>query len=368
MSNNLEITNNTGDQIDETEEFVKQHYGTVTYLEYFCRILPKIELHAHLNGSISKNSVCELLKQKGNTSLKMPHFSKETFNLETCFEMFKFMHQLSNSEKNLRFIVKMVIQEFFEDGCTYLELRTTPRQLNNLTKAEYVELILEEIKLNPHDIFVSLLLSLDRRHTAEEAFEIVDLAIKASNRSFNTGVVVGIDVCGDPYAGDFEIIKPAILKAKALGLQSTIHLGEIDGREFEINSMLETFPNRIGHGTFIPKNCLSEVYSKKIPVEVCLTSNVLCKTVKSIKDHHIKEYFFLEKHPCTDDKGIFFSDLSNEYVQLVLNFKLTKQEVFDLSKNAMKHTFLDSNIEDQLQVKNRIFDKFEKFRDQFNLI
>ncbi|KAJ3174917.1 hypothetical protein HDU87_006583 [Geranomyces variabilis] len=340
--------------------FVDKEFGGVDQLLEYCKALPKIELHAHLNGSISPESLRQLAEKRlagtvgeaeaatGALSVLEALEWKDTFDLKDFFPMFKHIYALTNNMAWLVFIVHGVIKDFEDDGVRYLELRSTPRDdaSTGLTKELYVQTVLQAISTSPATkISTRLILTIDRRHSPEVAMQIVDLAIR-----FRDQGVVGVDLAGDPYAADFDC-KHALLKAKAAGLKVTIHLGEIENREAESASMLEVRPDRLGHATFLSEQLRAHVYEERIAVEMCMTSNVLCRTVSSYEEHHIKEALELD-HPsilCTDDKSIFASPLSCEYALAASTFSMTKQQLFDLSKKSIDAIFANSEEKTRLR-------------------
>ncbi len=88
-----------------------------------------------------------------------------------------------------------------------------------------------------------------------------------------------------------------IHKSKSVSLPITVHLGEIPGKEEETTTLLKARPDRIGHGTFFNTSSRVDLLNLSIPIEICLTSNVFCKTVDSYMTHHFKDYK-LDNHPC----------------------------------------------------------------------
>lgn len=206
-----------------------------------------------------------------------------------------------------------IINEFAEDGVRYLELRTTPRQnaetskkqeympslvdlmINilhiDMTKTSYIEAIISVLQEPRDDIIVRLVVSIDRRNTLEEANEAVDLAL-----AFRSKGVVGVDLCGDVKKGSFDALKPAFDRAKEHGFPVTLHFNEIVENLSEAPSMLAFKPDRLGHATFLDDYCRKTIYERHVPVEICMTSNLLCKTAKTFQDHHIKELID-DRHP-----------------------------------------------------------------------
>jgi adenosine deaminase len=79
----------------------------------------------------------------------------------------------------------------------------------------------------------------------------------------------------------------------------------IEANISEHASMLTIPPDRLGHATHLDSVSKDIIYSKNIPIEMCMTSNVLCNTVKSYHEHHIRDFLFMGHTCCicTDDKG-----------------------------------------------------------------
>ncbi|KAI8582286.1 hypothetical protein K450DRAFT_228241 [Umbelopsis ramanniana AG] len=303
-------------------------------LKAFCVALPKVELHAHINGSISFDTIKKLTERKKAekpylADYQIPENSLDGIN--DFFPLFKLIYQLTDDIEAIKIVTRDVIDEFAKDGTRYLELRSTPRKYDDTdlkTKDLYVQTVLSVINQPRDDIVVKLILSVDRRNTLEEAMETVELAIKYKNQG-----VVAVDLCGDVHAGTFETVKPAFLKAQQHGLKVTLHFCEVPENLPEAPSLLAISPDRLGHATLLDEACRSQIYQERIPIEVCMTSNVLSKTVPKYEDHHVKD-LLLAGQPfviCTDDKGVFRADLSDEYMRAATAFTMTNQQLYEAS-------------------------------------
>lgn len=213
-----------------------------------------------------------------------------------------YIYALVNDEASLVHSTRSVLEDFANDGCVYLELRTTPRAIAsvNITKSDYVRLILDTIAISSTQsrMHTKLILSVDRRNTAEEADHVIDLAIK-----FKEQGVVGVDLCGDPSKGDVTTFRSAFNRAKAAGLNITLHFAEIasqaDDRRFgmqegELMELLKWEPDRIGHVIHVPQQVKDVIKQKKIGLELCLSCNVHAKMMVGGKggyaDHHFGEW------------------------------------------------------------------------------
>lgn len=231
--------------------------------------------------------------------------------LDECFELFQIAHDVTNNPNAVYIATKRVIEEFAYDNVMYLELRTTPRSEENMTKREYIDAVIRAIKENEKNITVKLILSINRSHDMKDSQDSLETILKM--KKMYPDIIRGIDLSGNPQVGRFE---NAIFKiAKENGLYTTIHCAEVKNDE-EVKEILNFRPNRLGHATFLHPNyggCQEnwQLYcEQKIPVgkksfikfwpvfyyflvfilELCITSNVVCETSKSHQHHHIHEW------------------------------------------------------------------------------
>ncbi|XP_013406866.1 adenosine deaminase-like protein [Lingula anatina] len=338
-----------------------------TKLDEFCRKLPKVELHAHLNGSISEATLSKLIERKlkdfpDGVELAV---AQRTINkgqrrtLDECFAMFRIIHPLTDTAETIYMVTCDVIRDFAEDNVKYLELRSTPRHVpaTGMTKETYVRAILKAIEdcKESMDIIVKFMLAIDMRNTLEGADETVELANKLKDCS--NGVVVGVDFSGDPKAGDARSFIPVFQKAQSYGLKLALHLAEVPERNEETLEVLKLIPGRVGHGTFLlpedggNQELVDVMVQNKIPLELCLTSNIKGQTVAAYDNHHFKKWYDIG-HPisvCTDDKGVFSTTLSEEYSILAQTFELSQEKLWDISYKSIDLIFADEKTKAYLR-------------------
>lgn len=136
--------------------------------------LPKAELHAHLNGSITTSTlehilqeerehspinpdiaalekwVCILKKAEKDLSVHGVHslLHRQALSFDIVFDLFALFHRLLSSPKRLRLATKHVVQEFRAEGVRYLELRSTPKEnlAQRISKPLYIDSILAGIQ------------------------------------------------------------------------------------------------------------------------------------------------------------------------------------------------------------------------------
>ena len=260
----------------------------------FTRALPKIELHAHLTGSITPQTLHEIwLKTRTSFAGKPLADPLDTLSLErswdikTFFPLFSsYIYSLLSTTETIIWSTNSVLYDFWADGVVYLELRTTPRASSTVSKEEYINIVLDCVETFEHrnQMCTYLILSIDRRNSAAQAIEVVDLALKFRGRG-----VVGIDLCGDPSKGNVTTFTTAFLKAKEMNLQITVHFAEIpsSSEEEELETLLRWRPDRLGHVICVREEMRREIQRQRLAVELCVSCNVQAGlTQGGVKGHH----------------------------------------------------------------------------------
>ncbi|KAK7060656.1 hypothetical protein SK128_014179 [Halocaridina rubra] len=335
-------------------------------LKTFCRSLPKIELHAHLTGSLSDATVLRLLHAKRQEGVvDLPDSAEVVLKrghnrtLKECFEVFRILHCLTDNLVALRTITRDVIREFVEDNVQYLELRTTPKVIiGKMTKEQYIETVLdvigEEMKAN---ITIRLLLSVDRARGVDDAWDTLRVTKQYMSQEKYKNLICGLDISGNPNVGDLCDYIPVLEAARKDGLKLAVHVAEVLNEKETLHVLKSGLVSRVGHGSYIHHKCggthemVNLVKNFSIPIEICISSNIKSGTVKSISDHHF-QHWWKEGHPviiCTDDKGVFNTSLSEEFQMCAETFKLTHDDLCELCLCAVDSTFLPRNERDELR-------------------
>ncbi|CAH2236163.1 adenosine deaminase-like protein isoform X1 [Pararge aegeria] len=325
-------------------------------LQTFCQELPKLELHAHLNGSLSRSTMTFIKRFLALTGMAdesdvfLDEFQvgpSDTKNLSDCFQVFDIAHKLTITKETLTMATALTLREFERDGCCYIELRSTPRQTAHLTISEYIETVVQSMKsARERGLICCFIISINRNSSKEDADVIVDHAIEYHTKY--PDIVVGVELSGNPAVGMFQDFVPALDKARKAGLKITLHCGEICNTQ-EVIEMINFKPERIGHGIYIhPKfggndTTWDLLRNSRIPVEICLTSNVNTKSTPDFNSHHFKE-FYNANIPvvlCTDDKGVFSTSLSQEYHICGETYGIEQSKLARLSLKACNYIFAE---------------------------
>ncbi|EME80161.1 uncharacterized protein MYCFIDRAFT_63420 [Pseudocercospora fijiensis CIRAD86] len=331
----------------------------------FVEALPKVELHAHLTGSISPECLHEIWARKQSTledplSVLRPHGAYH--DILTFFKLFDaYIYGLCDDIETVAYATGRVLQDFENDGVRYLELRTTPRESSEtgMTKEIYVQTVIKAIE--DHDTTTMptyLILSVDRRNTASQAMEVVDLAMKYQDRG-----VVGIDLCGNPLKGEVSTFQTVFSRAKANGLKVTLHFAEVpeSSTDQELRTLLSFQPDRLGHVINTSSEIDSMIEEQACGLELCLSCNVHAKMLPNagrFADHHFGQWYSRPNAIalCTDDVGVFGSTVSNEYLLAGEHFRLGRKDLTALSRRAVSSIFGGKGEKERLLT---LLDDFE---------
>ncbi|XP_014559070.1 hypothetical protein COCVIDRAFT_92920 [Bipolaris victoriae FI3] len=330
----------------------------------FTKRLPKIELHAHLTGSISRECLHDIWTaskaHRPDFDVQDPLIAippgKVDYDIKTFFPLFSsYIYRLCSDLPSIEYSTKHVLRAFQEDGIVYTELRTTPRAIpqHNISREDYVKTVLDVLQAHNADstntMRAFLILSIDRRNTIEEAEQVVSLAIK-----YQSAGVVGIDLCGDPTKGDVRIFGDSFARAKAAGLKLTLHFAEVEtsASDTELQTLLSWKPDRLGHVIHVKDEFQKMIQQDNIGVEICLSCNVQAKMITgTYSDHHFGTWrrSTVPVALSTDDVGVFCSPLSQEYYLAAQHFQLNRHEIRALCERAIDSIFASPEEHARLQ-------------------
>ncbi|KAJ4260563.1 hypothetical protein NW762_007306 [Fusarium torreyae] len=276
---------------------------------------------------------------------------KHDYNLQTSY-----IYNLITDEESVRYTTNSVLTDFLNDGVCYLELRTTPRSTPQLSAEQYIATLLNTISSfeakNP-ELHTRLILSVDRRHTPEQAAFTLSLALKYRKEG-----VVGLDLCGDPTArpgGDISVFTPVFQQAKKQGLEVTVHFAEAEasGSKEELEILLSWEPGRLGHVIWEDEETKKEIARRGLCLELCLSCNVRAGMVRGgFEGHHFGHWRGVEGPNIslsTDDVGVFGSPLSNEYRLVARHFGLDREAICGLASQSIGGIFGGEDEKERLR-------------------
>ena len=331
-----------------------------------------IDLHLHLDGSLSEQDFLYLAKKDGVDLGK--DFPNNTYvpsdcpSLEVYLERFALPLLLLQSKENLKHVTKSLVCRLYKMGYIYAEIRFAP-QLHTEKGLSQMDAALaaldglnEGLKECP-DFEANLILCCMRHASQEVNIETVEVANKLKGTR-----VVAVDLAGAEALHPCVYYKEVFDLAKKYGLNITIHGGEATGSD-EVMMALDNGASRIGHGVHLNVSSPDGDRAKKEDVcfEFCPTSNLQTKSLKSYKDVPILA--FKEKGiPVTinsDNMTVSNTDVYQEFSHLYQTFNLSKNDVYQYLKNSIQYAFADNKVKERLLRK--LDERINKFYSQISI-
>jgi len=332
--------------------------------EKFIRTLPKVLLHDHLDGGLRPQTVIELAKETGYK--KLPTNNPAELNtwfqrgakrgsLPLYLEGFAHTTAVMQTEEALERVAYEMMEDMHHDGVVYVETRFAPvfHTEKGLHWEEIVNAVLRGLEQGKKDFGVEYGLIICAMRNMTLSQEMAELAIDFRERG-----VVGFDLAGEEGGYPPKKHVDAFHYIQRENFNITIHAGEAFGKESIWQAIQWCGAHRIGHATRLiedmkiadddPTEVVSMGYlaqyvlDKRIPLEMCLTSNVDTGAVKSIEEHPFRVYYRYKFRVTlnTDDRLMSNTTMTKELKLAHDAFGLTVDEMEKLTLNAMKSAFI----------------------------
>lgn len=319
----------------------------------FIHSLPKAELHLHLEGSVTADTLVELRQRRGKRSTLEDAESLYQYKDFLGFLMaFKNVTEDLQTPDDYELIAYRLMEQLKAENVLHAEVYVSVgvclwRKLDFDAIFEGLE---RGRRRGERDLGISLLWIFDavRQFGPGTAQDVFELAAKYRDRN-----VVGIGIGGDEPKALPELFREPYAYASDQGLRLTAHAGESAGPE-SIWGALNLGAERIGHGLTAAADpeLIEELSQRQIPIEICLTSNLRTGCCGSISEHPVRRYFDqgLMVTLNTDDPAMFATSLTREYELAQTEFAFTDEHLRELARNSFEASFLPA--EKKLQFLN----------------
>lgn len=330
------------------------------------RRAPKVLLHDHLDGGLRPATIVDVARETGysglpeNDSERLGAWFREAADsgsLERYLETFAHTCAVLQTRDALVRVAAECAEDLAADGVVYAEVRYAPEQhlRGGLSLEQVVEAVNEGFREGErrahaagHRIRVGALLTA-MRHAAR-SLEIAELA----NRYRDLGVV-GFDIAGAEAGFPPTRHLDAFEYLKRENNHFTIHAGEAFGLPSIWQALQWCGADRLGHGVRIIDDIhvaedgtvklgrlAAYVRDKRIPLELCPTSNLQTGAAASYAEHPIgllrRLYFRATVN--TDNRLMSGTSMSREFEELVRTFHYTLDDMQWFTVNAMKSAFI----------------------------
>lgn len=310
---------------------------------------PKAELHVHLDGALRPATMLELARAQGvrlpadtPEALAKTMLVRDAKNLEEYLEKYMITLSVLQTASALERVAYEFVLDKAAENVRYVEVRYSPLlHRPALTLAQAIEAPLAGIRRASAETGtkVGLIVCAMRTKPPAESLELARVAAE-----YQSGGVTAFDLAGAERGYPARDHRAAFEYAAAHGMACTCHAGEGDGPHSIHQALHDVGAQRIGHGTRLGEDpaLLEEVVARKIPLEMCLTSNVHTHVVASVAEHPFRRYFqqgvvvtLNTDGPLTD--GITLTD---EYYLAHVALGLSPDDLARVVLNACESAFL----------------------------
>ena len=315
-----------------------------------------VDLHLHLDGSVSVQSARELAEIEG---ISLPKSDEELENLlsvgDDCRDLNEYLEKfalpvsLLQSEKSLEKCAYNICRELLEEGFIYAEIRFAP-QLHlqkGLTQKQVVEAVLRGVKNSGFKANVILCAMRSGEDNSSENLETVSLVKEFLNKG-----VCALDLAGAEALFSNEKYSYLFEKAREYNVPFTIHSGEALGAE-SVEKALEFGAKRIGHGvrSIESEKTLKILREKQIPLELCPTSNLNTNIFKDYGDFPLEKLIDsgITVTVNSDNMTVSKTNARKEMQHLIESHNLSKEQVKTLLLNSVNASFLSKEEKEELK-------------------
>jgi len=315
--------------------------------ETWLRGLPKAELHLHLEGSITPETLVELSHTNDPTPLTLEE-ARESYtytDFPSFLMSFKAVTQRLHTPADYETITYAMLRDLAAQGIRHAEAYISIGILHwqNRLDVDEVMAAIEQGRIRAErDFNITLLWIIDAvRHFGVEA--CAKVFQKAAELSKIYPSVVGIGIGGDEARGPAQDFRELYAEAKAAGLHLTAHAGESTGPQ-SIWAALNIGAERIGHALTAQQDpdLIEVLAQRQIPLELNITSNLRTGCCTSLLDHPAKLYFEegLMVTLNSDDPPFFGANLLDEYLLAHREFEFPLDQLRELAANSIEASFL----------------------------
>lgn len=329
--------------------------------ERVLQALPKVLLHEHLDGVLRPTTVIELARAADYKELPTEdpralahwfHRGANQGSLPKYLEGFAHTIAVMQTEEALECVAYEQAEDLSRDGVVYFETRFAPlfHTQKGLTHQQVVSAVLKGLERGRKDFGVRSGLIICAMRNMDVSLEMAELAVDFRGRG-----VIGFDLAGEE--GGFPPKKhvEAFHYIQRQNFNITIHAGEGFGKESIWQAIQYCGAHRIGHGTRLIDDIAvangkavklgdlaQYVLDKRIPLEICLISNVHTGAAPSLSEHPFK-ILYQERFRVTlntDNRLMSDTTMTKEFVAAQETFGLTLDDFEKITINAMKSAFL----------------------------
>ncbi len=332
--------------------------------------LPKTDLHVHLDGCLRVSTLIDLAKKQ---NVELPSSDpkklapivmsgKRCRNLAEYLEGFEITLSVMQEPEALYRIAYELAEDAAEENVWYMEVRYSPILHTNkgLKLTTIVDAVIEGLEAaeKKFNIKTGVIICGMRNINPETSVILAELAVAYKNRG-----VVAFDLAGQEENNPAKKHKEAFYLIRNNNINTTIHAGEAYGAESIHQAIHYCGAHRIGHGTRLYEDgdLLNYVNDHRIPLEICLLSNIQTGAAPSLEKHPLRFYYDYGLRVCinTDNRLISDTTVTNEYYLAAKHLNFNLDDVKSIILDGFKSAFLPNRAKSIML--NMVNDELQKF-------
>lgn len=317
--------------------------------------LPKVELHLHLDCSLSFAVVSQI-----DPSITYERYQAEFVAPDKCQDLIDFLRRapssfpLMQTTEHLRLVVLDLFKQLQKDNVIYAEIRFAPllHTERGLTPREVVAGVEAAVAESIHatGIEARVILCTLRYFSPAQSLETIRLV-----EEFHDTYVAAFDIAADKPGDVISDHVAAFKYAREYGIPYTAHVGETRGVQNFWDTLQAFAPNRVGHGVCCIEDpaLLELVKNEQIHLEACPTSNVQTDCYDTYADHPIDRLHRagVSIGVNTDARTISNISLTQEYDKLQQTFNWRNDDFYNCNLNALNAAFIPDELRERLLSK-----------------
>ncbi|MEC9296315.1 MAG: adenosine deaminase [SAR324 cluster bacterium] len=336
-------------------------------MEEFIKILPKAELHLHIEGSLEPELMFKLAERN---QIELPFSSVEEVreayefsDLQSFLDIYYAGAGVLLQTEDFFDLTWAYLERVHRDNVKHVEIFFDPqthtdRGVPMRTVIAGIHKALEQAK-QKFDITSYLILCFLRHLSEEAAMETLQEALPFRGRIEGVGL--------DSAEVDFppEIFERVFAKASEEGLRKVAHAGEEGPPEYIWQALDLLGVARIDHGVrcMEDKNLVERLLKDNMPLTVCPLSNTKLRVFDKMEDHNLKE--MLDAGLCvtinSDDPAYFGGYMNDNFLATQKGLNLSRDDVIEITKNGFRASFLpQDSIDYHLRSIDKLAEKQSK--------
>lgn len=303
-------------------------------MDDFLLEMPKAELHLHLEGAVAPETLHELDPE---TPLEACRAIYSYTDFDAFLKAFAAVGKRLRGPRDYALVTRRLLERLEAQNVRYAEIILAAGVV--LWKGQAFSPIFDAVHQAAcaSPVEVRFILDAVRQFGVERAMDVAKLAAERVDRG-----VVGFGIGGSEERGPAEWFTEVFAFAKSAGLRLTAHAGESMGPE-SIWAALGLGAERIGHGIAAIQDpgLLRHLRERDIPLEICITSNLVTGVVKRLADHPVRRLFDAGVPIVlnTDDPAMFDCTLVGEYRLAARHFGFSEAELRTVAENGFRYAF-----------------------------